>query len=210
MRSKPLVIGISGGSGSGKTALADALRDALLPRVSVCLSQDRYYRSLVGDPAYHNFDHPDSLDWELFAAQLERLRGGQTVEVPDYCFVTHRRVGCTPMSAAEALILEGTLILSRPEIGNQLDLAVYIDIEPDIRVLRRLVRDVKERGRTVDSVVGQYLGSVRPMHAQFVAPSRDRADLVLTEGSVGEWTRLVLDWIKRRHRQPTGPKSGGF
>jgi uridine kinase len=200
MLSKPLVIGISGGSGSGKTALADALRDALLPRVSVCLSQDRYYRSLAGDPACHNFDHPDSLDWKLFAAQLEQLRRGQAVEVPDYCFVSHRRIGSRPMSPAEILILEGTLILSRPEIANQLDLAVYIDIEPDIRVLRRLLRDLKERGRTADSVVEQYLGSVRPMHAQFVAPSRERAHMVLGEGSVDEWTRLVLDWIKRHHR----------
>lgn len=196
MRAKSLVIGISGGSGSGKTALANALADALLPRVSVRLSQDRYYRSLVGDAACHNFDDPQALDWELFAAQLEQLRGGQAVEAPDYCFVTHRRVGSSRITSAEIVILEGTLILSRPEIANQLDLAVYIDIEPDVRVLRRLVRDLKERGRTVDSVVEQYLGSVRPMHARFVAPSMERAHLVLTDGPVDDWTASVLDWLE--------------
>ena len=198
MLPNPLVIGISGGSGSGKTVLADALCDALRPRVSLTLSQDRYYHSPVGEAKEHNFDEPAALDWGLFAAQLAELRAGRAVDLPDYCFVKHQRTGITWAQPAEILLLEGTLILSQSEIAEQLDLAVYIDIDADIRLLRRLVRDLRERGRSVDSVARQYLSSVRPMHARFVAPSSARADLVLGDASVQEWTRSVLDWLNTR------------
>jgi len=198
MLPNPLVIGISGGSGSGKTLLADALCEALRPRHSLTLSQDRYYYSPAGRADEHNFDEPQALDWGLFAAQLAQLCEGRAVELPDYCFVKHQRVGSTRVLPAEILIVEGTLILSQPEVADQLHLSVFIDIDADIRVLRRLVRDLKQRGRSVDSIVEQYLCSVRPMHVRFVAPSRERADIVLTDAGVDEWTRSVLDWLKTR------------
>ncbi len=203
---KPFVIAIAGGSGSGKTLLANSLISALPPCDSAFLSQDFYYRSLPVQysacPQDYNFDHPDALEWELLARHVEGLRRRKTVEIPRYCFVTHQRIGSEPLRPAPFLILEGTLILHDPRLVRLADLRIFLDVDADIRLLRRIVRDTRERGRSLESVLEQYVRTVRPMFEHFVSPSREKADLVLTEAPIEEWVRAVVERI----RLPSEPR----
>jgi len=196
---KPFVIAIAGGSGSGKTFLAQSLISVLPPRASAFLSQDSYYRPLPARysacPESYNFDHPDALEWELLARHVEGLRRLEQVEIPRYCFVTHQRVGSEHLDPAPFVILEGTLILHDPRLAQLADLRVFLDVDADIRLLRRIARDTRERGRSVESVMEQYLRTVRPMYEQFVRPAREKADLVLTEAAIEEWVRAVMERI---------------
>ncbi len=198
-RGKPFVIAIAGGSGSGKTLLANSLISVLPPSASVFLSQDSYYRSLPVQysacPHDYNFDHPDALEWELLARHVEGLRRRETVEIPRYCFVTHQRIGSGQLAPAPFLILEGTLILHDPRLVQLADLRIFLDVDADIRLLRRIMRDTRERGRSLESVLEQYVRTVRPMFEQFVSPSREKADLVLTEAPIEEWTRRVMEKV---------------
>jgi len=196
---KPFVIAIAGGSGSGKTLLAQSLISVLPPCASVFLSQDSYYHSLPAHysacPESYNFDHPDALDWELLAEHLEGLRRLERVEVPRYCFVTHRRIGSDQLDPAQFIILEGTLILHDPRLVHLADLRIFLDVDADIRLLRRIARDTRERGRSLESVLEQYVGTVRPMFERFVRPTRENADLVLAEAAMEEWVRTVMGRI---------------
>ncbi len=207
MRTCPLIIAIAGGSGSGKTFLAHKLADAFLPRTSRIITQDSYYKDLPPEwknrASDYNFDHPDSLDWDVLIEHLIRLKHGREAAVPRYCFVTHRRIGSEVVPPAEILIYEGTMILHDLRLCSHAPLKVFLDVPPDIRVLRRLERDIKERGRTIESVVHQYRTTVRPMHLQFVEFSQCRAGMILPDSPIDEWVAQVIRSLPEKWR-PVG------
>lgn len=203
-QARPFTLAIAGGSGSGKTSLTRALVERLGPRECAVLDHDSYYRDLSHLPpaarAETNFDHPESLESELLARHVDELRAGRPVDRPCYDFTTHTR---TPVKRRieprPVIVCEGILLLAVPELRLAFDLRVYIDTPPDVRALRRVQRDIVERGRTVESVVHQYLATVRPMHERFVEPARDTADLVLGwQHAPQEWAATVLATLRGR------------
>ena len=202
--SRPVAVAVAGGSGSGKTTLARAIAARLGSRRCAVLDHDSYYRDLAHLPpqerATVNFDHPESLDSGLLAEHLDDLRRGRTILRPHYDFATHtRRSGTERIEPRPFLVCEGILLLAATELTQAFDLRVYLDVPADVRVLRRVERDTAERGRSVRSVVRQYLATVRPMHERFVAPARVTADLVLGwRDSVEDWTDSILDAITRQ------------
>ncbi len=179
-----LCIGIAGGTGSGKTTVAEMIaRELGEARVQVVL-QDHYYRSLDHLPfeerARQNFDHPDAIDAALMARHVRTLKAGEPVEMPVYDFRTHTRTGETRrVEPREVLIVEGILVLELDEVRDLMDVKLYVDTDDDLRFIRRLRRDIAERGRSVESVIEQYLSTVRPMHLEFVEKSRRHADIIL-------------------------------
>lgn len=184
---KPLVVGIAGGSGSGKSTVAQGILRGLDPIRAVHLTHDRYYRDLsqlpVQERARHNFDHPDALETDLLVDHLDRLRAGERVVPPVYDFGTHCRLpGGEALEPAPVILLEGVLILVDPELRRRLDLRIFVDTDADVRLARRLRRDVNERGRSPGSVLRQYEQTVRPMHLAFAEPSRRHAHVILPEG----------------------------
>lgn len=197
MRKKPFVIGVAGGSGSGKTTVARELLEIAGRERVAHLLHDHYYKDLAElsfeERAQVNFDHPESLDNELFAEHLRKLIAFQPVECPLYDFKNHRRCDETlTILPRQVILVEGILIFADPVLRNLMDLRVFVDTDADLRVMRRLQRDVSERGRTVDSVIEQYLKTVRPMHNEFVAPSKKYANLVLPEGGMNQVAIDVL------------------
>ncbi|WP_306600596.1 uridine kinase [Geothrix sp. 21YS21S-2] len=190
MENKTLLFGIVGGSGSGKTSIANALLrrmgeegvDALL------LDMDAYYAPLeVVKARFHggpiNWDHPHAFDLELMASHLKALAQGQPIRKPIYDFKTSDRVGWEePLSPGQVVVLEGLLLFALPELRDQMDVKIFVDTDADIRILRRIQRDTAERGRSIESVIDQYLNSVRPMHLEFVEPSKRWADLIVPVG----------------------------
>ncbi len=184
---RPFVIGIAGGSGSGKTTIARSVVERVGSGRVVLIPHDAYYRDRSDLPpeerARINYDHPDSLENELLAAHLETLRRGEAIERPVYDFATHTRTAArVRVAPAPVILVEGILILAEPRLRELFDLRIFIDTDADLRLLRRLRRDLLERGRTVDSVLAQYEATVRPMHLQFVEPSKRYADLIVPEG----------------------------
>ena len=178
------VIGIAGGTGSGKTTVADLIAEDLGPDRVALIIQDHYYRDLshlsLEERAHFNFDHPDAIDAERMAADVRDLKAGLPVERPVYDFKTHtRRVETVRIEPRETLIVEGILVLELDEIRCQMDVKLYVETDDDLRFIRRLRRDVSERGRTVESVIEQYMDTVRPMHLEFVEKSRRYADIIL-------------------------------
>lgn len=204
MRTKPFAIGISGGSGSGKTSLTRALVDVLGAERCCVLDHDSYYRDLSDRPLSvrerTNFDHPDSLDNELLAGHVRDLLRGVTIERPVYDFATHTRtVETRTVEARPVILCEGILLLAVPELRSSFDLRVFVDTPADVRALRRVQRDISERGRTVQSVVQQYFDTVRPMHEQFVEPARRTASVVLDwRHSAREQAQAVLQKMRER------------
>lgn len=208
---KPFVIGVAGGSGSGKTTVArNILETAGRDRV-VHLLHDHYYRDLahlsLEERAQVNFDHPDSLDNELFSHHLSELLAGRPVECPVYDFKTHRRTEeTTTIMPRQVILVEGILIFADPRLRNLMDLRVFVDTDADLRVLRRIERDVTERGRTLESVMSQYLNTVRPMHMEFVAPSKKFANLVIPEGGMNQVAiDVLIAKVKSILERATGP-----
>jgi uridine kinase len=188
---KPFVIGVAGGSGSGKTTVARKILELVGRDRVVHLLHDHYYNDLTGlspaEKALANFDHPDSLDNDLFAEHLRQLVNYKPIECPVYDFKTHSRSSeVTIIPPRQVILVEGILIFVDPALRALMDLRVFVDTDADLRVLRRLKRDVEERGRTLDSVMQQYLETVRPMHNEFVAPTKKYANLVLPEGGMNE------------------------
>ena len=180
----PFLVGITGGSGSGKTALADALREGLQPARVAAFAQDAYYRDRgalpAGARARLDFDAPDAFDLDLFVEHLAALRRGRPVRPPRYCFVTHRRLGHgEPVGPADIVLVEGLLLFVDPRARELLDLRIYLDAPEPLRLARRLARDVAERGRTEQSVISQCRRSAWPAHRRYVEPSRAWADVVL-------------------------------
>ena len=183
-----LLVGIAGGSGAGKTTLANSISQKLKAKAFIeatIINHDSYYKEYAHlsktERDKLNFDHPDSLDNQLLVEHLALLKQGQSVLAPVYDFTTHSRFTHTVTIKPSAVILvDGILLLAEPKIRDILDIKIFLDTPADIRILRRLQRDISERGRTVESVINQYLATVRPMHEQFVEPSKKYADLVLS------------------------------
>ncbi|HEV2856617.1 MAG TPA: uridine kinase [Thermoanaerobaculia bacterium] len=197
MKFKPCVLGVAGGTGSGKTTVARAIVDAVGADRITLMEQDSYYRDVdwrsEAELLHHNFDHPSALDNELLVAHLAALKAGHPVEVPIYDFVRHRRTTRTKRVAPQPVILlEGILIFVEPNLRDLLDFKIYVDTDADLRLIRRLGRDMSERGRTVQDVLRQYLETVRPMHLEFVEPSKRYADIIIPEG--GE-NRVALEMV---------------
>lgn len=184
--SRALIIGVAGGSGSGKTTVAQALLDALGDD-AVLIEQDAYYRDLshltLEERARVNFDHPDSIDVPHMVEQLTCLARGAAIDKPTYDFARHTRAAATVRVAPRrVIVVEGILIFAEPGLRELFDMKVFVDVADDVRFIRRLLRDVQERGRTLESVIQQYLTTVRPMHLEFVEPSKRWADVIIPEG----------------------------
>lgn len=182
-----LIIGICGGTGSGKTTVANRILESVSANEVVFIQQDSYYRNLTDLPLDYrhiaNFDHPDALDNDLLVNHVRRLKAGEAVELPLYDFKTHTRMNETRhVDPKPIVIVEGILIYSDARLLEQMDIKVFVDTPDDIRFIRRLRRDLAERGRTIESVIEQYIATVRPMHMQFVEPSKRHADVIIPEG----------------------------
>jgi uridine kinase len=182
-----MIIGICGGTGSGKTTVANRILQSVSADEVVFIQQDLYYRNLKDMPLDYrnaaNFDHPDAIDNELLANHLRKLKAGEPVDLPIYDFRTHSRLpDTTPIQAKPIVIVEGILIFAEARLREQMDIKVFVDTPDDIRFIRRLKRDIAERGRTLDSVIEQYMATVRPMHMQFIEPSKRFADVIIPEG----------------------------
>ena len=182
-----LVIGIAGGSGSGKTTLANRLVEKFGEDEVTILRHDNYYKAHDDIPFEErenlNYDHPDAFDTDLLCEHLRLLKEGHSISVPTYDYCLHTRAReCIVVHPAPAIVVEGILIFSEPKLCDLMDLKVFVDTDADVRVLRRIKRDVVKRGRALESVMTQYLSTVKPMHEQFVEPSKRRADLIIPEG----------------------------
>ena len=189
------IIGISGGSGSGKTTIVRKIAE-IVPDF-IFIPQDNYYRSAEyvsnENITGFNWDHPDAFDWELIVEQLTALKAGRTVDMPQYDFVHHRRACSTvTLSPAKLVIFEGIMVFYDRRIRDLIDLKLFVDTPDDIRFIRRMKRDIDERGRTVDSVVEQYLSTVRPGYFEFIDPTKRYADLIIPEGGYNEKAIEVL------------------
>jgi uridine kinase len=182
-----MIIGICGGTGSGKTTVANSILESVNASEVAFIQQDSYYRNLKDLPLDYrnavNFDHPDALDNDLLVHHIRKLKAGGSVELPIYDFKTHTRLNETILIEPKPIVIvEGILIYADARLLEQMDIKVFVDTPDDIRFIRRLGRDIAERGRTVDSVIEQYLATVRPMHMQFVEPSKRYADVIIPEG----------------------------
>jgi uridine kinase len=201
--SRPVVLGVAGGTGSGKTSVAQAILAAVGRERLAFLSQDSYYREVEWESEAHlrahNFDHPASIDTPLLVTHLRALRRGEAVEVPVYDFVHHhRRAETIRVEPRPVVLVEGILLFVEPAVRGLLDFKIYVDTDPDVRLVRRLRRDIAERGRTMEDVLRQYLTTVRPMHLEFVEPSKRWADVIVPEG--GE-NRVALEMVAARVEQ---------
>jgi uridine kinase len=197
-----VVIGVAGGTGSGKTTVAHRILERVGAENVAYIPHDAYYKDLRDQPrevrASVNFDHPDSLESKLLVKHLVRLRQGHPVEVPVYDFTTHSRTSQTRrVVPARIVLVEGILIFVEPELREQLDVKIFIDTDADLRFIRRLQRDILERGRSFDSVIAQYLRTVRPMHLEFVEPSKRYADVIIPEGGFNE---VAIEMVAARIR----------
>ncbi len=194
-----MVIGIAGGTGSGKTTLTQKLVDRFGPNVSV-IYHDNYYKAhdnlTYEERTKLNYDHPSAFDTPLMVEHLKALRAGKAVDSPTYDYTVHNRSEKTVhVEPTKVVLVEGILIFENKELRDLMDIKIFVDTDADTRILRRIMRDVKERGRSLDSVVSQYLTTVKPMHAQYVQPSRQYADIVVLEGG---HNLVALDMIMQR------------
>ena len=200
MTKRPLVIGVAGGTGSGKTTIAKNLVASIPADRCALIEHDSYYKDRsdldLDARAAINYDHPDALQSDLLAEHLRTLRAGEPVDVPMYDFVTHTRAPkLRRIEPAPVIIVEGILVFVETRVRAQLDIKIFVDTDPDIRLMRRIRRDIESRGRTFASVRDQYYNTVRPMHLQFVEPSKRWADLIIPEG--GE-NNVALDVLLGR------------
>ncbi len=197
LMNKPTIIGIAGGTGSGKTTIARRLRQAYGDGELVVVEQDAYYKDLSPLPfderSRQNFDHPNAIDIDLLHNQLSELIAGGAIEIPNYDFSTHSRSSeTTTVTYHHVIVIEGILALHYPLLREMMDIKIYVETPADIRFIRRLKRDINKRGRTRQAVVDQYLATVRPMHQEFVQPSKQYADLIIPEGGKNEVAMEML------------------
>ncbi|HUI09815.1 MAG TPA: uridine kinase [Bacteroidota bacterium] len=203
---KQLVIGIAGGTGSGKTTVTNAILTQLDPDRVAVIQHDSYYRDISAygglPPEEVNFDHPDSLETDLLIAHMEELRGGRAVEQPIYNFTNHRRLDATRrVEPKEIIIIDGILILVDERLRALMDIRLFVDADADVRLIRRIRRDILERGRSIESVMNQYMKTVRPMHLQFVEPSKHWADIIIPRGAENT---VAIDMVAARIRMMLG------
>ena len=193
---RPVVIGIAGGTGSGKTAIASAIEQEIGEHIAI-IPQDAYYRSFPDLPYEQrcriNYDHPDAFDTPLLLKHIRSLKNNIPIELPVYDYHEHlRKVQTVSRNPAKIIIVEGILIFENDDIVNELDIRIFVDTDADIRILRRIERDINERGRSLESVISQYRDTVRPMHIQFVEPTKRLADIIIPEGG---HNRIGIDMI---------------
>ncbi len=208
---RPVIIGVAGGSGSGKTTVAYRVRESCPGKTIQIIHHDAYYRDNshlpINERAKINYDHPNAFETSLLIQHLDQLRHGKTVEVPKYDYSIHSRLEETvPVISADIIFVEGILVLESEELRNLMDMRLYVDVDADERVLRRLRRDTQERGRTMESVIEQYLNVVRPMHLQFVWPSKRHAHIIIPEGghnsvAIDLIATKILNIIQERDRR---------
>lgn len=194
---RPVIIGVTGGSGSGKTTLVQELVQGLGNNEVMVIQHDAYYRDLshlsLAEREGINYDHPNALETDLLVQHLRSLLDGQAVKVPIYDFITHtRKRETTTVYPKKVIIVEGILILTEKTLRDLLDIKIFVDTDADIRFIRRMERDVTERGRSIRSVIEQYLKTVRPMHLEFVDPSKRYADIIIPEGG---FNRVAVDMV---------------
>jgi uridine kinase len=199
---RPIVIGVAGGTGSGKTTVANQILERVGAEHITYIPHDAYYRDHSHLPPDErdqvNYDHPNSLETELLINHLKELRAGQAVEIPVYDFTTHTRTQQTRyVEPAPVILVEGILVFAEPDLRELFDVRLYVDTDADVRFIRRLRRDIEERGRSVQSVCEQYLATVRPMHLEFVEPSKRYANVIFPEGGFNE---VAVDMIAARIR----------
>jgi uridine kinase len=200
MKKEPLVIGIAGGTGSGKTTISNLIIDRVGRENIASLSHDAYYRDMVNLPfkkrAKVNYDHPDSLESELLVEQIKQLKRGNTIHMPVYDFTTHsRKQETVTINPQPVILVDGILIFVEKDLRKLFDVKIFVDTDADLRFIRRLQRDISERGRTQESVIKQYLKTVRPMHLEFVEPSKRYADVIIPEGGMNQ---VALDMVTAR------------
>ncbi|MFC2695179.1 MAG: uridine kinase [Lactobacillus sp.] len=201
-RKRPIIIGIAGGSGSGKTTIAQKIHKSLPEDRVLIMTQDSYYKDhkemTKEERDQINFDHPDAFDTKLLVAQLKQLLNGQAIEMPIYDFPTHLRSDKTiHVEPADIIILEGILVLADERLRDLMSIKVYVDTDDDIRLIRREKRDMKERGYDLDYIISQYLTTVKPMYNQFIDPSKRYADIIVPEG--GE-NNVAIDMLSTKIR----------
>ena len=206
-----LVIGIAGGSGSGKTTVVRAITEQLEGRV-VVIPQDSYYKDSshvpVAERKLINFDHPDAIDWKLMCQQIRELKAGKTIEQPVYSYITCSRstTETKTVEPAEVIIVEGILIFTCKELRDQMNIKIFVDADDDDRVLRIIVRDIAERGRTIETAIEHYCDTVKPMHLQFIEPSKRYADVIVPQGghnkvAIDIITNTVEKALKKKKRK---------
>lgn len=201
-RQRPVTIAVAGGTGSGKTTISNAILDRVGSQNIAYLPHDAYYRNLADIPTLNdgtrNFDHPHALDTPLLIQHVRALQAGQDVEIPVYDFTIDARTAETEHVRAQPIILvEGILIFAEPELRQLFDVKIFVDTDADLRLIRRLQRDIAERGRTAQSVIDRYLSTVRPMHLEFVEPSKRYADVIIPEGG---FNTVAIDMVADRIR----------
>ena len=204
-----ILIGVAGGTGSGKTTVTRAVKEQFGSEEVVLIEQDFYYKASelpFEERARINYDHPEAFDTDLLAEHVRRLIDGEAVEKPIYDFVNHqRRRDSVRVEPAHVIILEGILVLENARLRELMDIKIFVDTEADVRIIRRLKRDMKERGRTLDAVIDQYMTTVRPMHLQFCEPSKRYADLIIPEGGQNrvalEMFTAKVEYLLRRAQQ---------
>ena len=196
-----IVIGIAGGTGSGKTTITRKIMQHFGGDVSV-VYHDNYYKAhhnmSYNERTKLNYDHPDAFDTDLLIEDLKKLRRGETIQCPVYDYTVHDRSNKTvTVKPAKVIVVEGILIFQSEELCKLMDIKIYVDTDADVRILRRIVRDVRDRGRSLESVVNQYLTTVKPMHEQFVEPSKRKADIIIPEGGHNQVAlEMVLDRVR--------------
>ncbi|SEF81437.1 uridine kinase [Caloramator fervidus] len=200
---RPILIGIAGGTGSGKSTVANEIFKSLPGESIAVIEQDSYYKDqshlTLEERKKTNYDHPDAFDTELLIKHLKMLLNGEAIEKPLYDFEIYtRKKETVRIEPKDIIILEGILILAEPEIRNLLDIKIFVDTDADVRIIRRIQRDIKERGRTVESVIEQYMNVVRPMHMQFVEPTKRYADIIIPEGG---YNKVAIDILIAKIKQ---------
>ena len=206
----PLVIGIAGGTGSGKTTVANVILKRVGAHRIAYVPHDAYYRNFTDLPKAQrdliNWDHPNSLETDLMIEHVKTLKAGRRVELPVYDFTMHARTAQTvPVEPQPIVIVEGILIFADANLRDLFDVKIFVDTDPDLRLIRRLQRDIAERGRTAESVIHQYLSTVRPMHLEFVEPSKRYADVIIPEGGYNE---VAIDMVVARIAEMLESKPG--
>ena len=208
---RPLIIGIAGGSGSGKTSVTNAVLDHLDPSRVTVIQHDSYYRDISchggKTPSEVNFDHPGALETDLLVRHLQEMRSWGPVEQPIYDFTTHtRRPGTRRVEPREIIIIDGILIFVDRALRELMDIRIFVDTDADERLIRRIRRDINERGRSLESVIEQYTRSVKPMHLEFVEPSKRWADIIIPQGAENT---VAIDMVVSKIRMLLGAHEGG-
>ena len=203
---RPIFIGITGGTGSGKSTIAKEIYRQFGEDCIAMIEQDSYYKDQshlsMEDRVKTNYDHPNAFDNNLLVPHLESLLNGHSIQKPSYDFSIHNRIeDTTKVEPKEIVIVEGILILEDPRIRELLDIKIYVDTDADVRIIRRMVRDINERGRTMESVINQYLNVVKPMHNQFTEPTKKFADIIIPEGG---HTKVAIDLIVAKIKEVLG------